>query len=55
MDDIVQKAGVRLVKIGTGTHAQTTGLLADVAPTCLGLLGLDSPESMTGVDLRNMI
>jgi len=55
MDDIVPKAGTHLIKVGTGPYAQTTGLLADVAPTCLGLLGLDAPESMTGVDLRNII
>lgn len=55
MDDIVPKVGTHLVKVGTGPRAQTTGLLADVAPTCLGLLGLDAPESMTGIDLRNII
>lgn len=55
IENITQKPGTNLIKIGTGTHAQTTGLLADVAPTCLGILGLDSPESMTGIDLRNVI
>jgi len=28
------------------------GTLADVAPTILGLLGLEKPQEMTGSDLR---
>jgi 2,3-bisphosphoglycerate-independent phosphoglycerate mutase len=28
------------------------GTLADVAPTMLGLMGLDVPKEMTGKDLR---
>jgi 2,3-bisphosphoglycerate-independent phosphoglycerate mutase len=55
MDDITPKAGTSLIKVGTGTNAQTTGLLADVCPTCLGLIGLDIPDSMTGVDLRRVL
>ncbi len=54
MNDITPKAGTHLVKVGTGAHAQVTGLLADVSPTCLGLVGMDIPDSMTGVDLRNV-
>ncbi|MGI5897931.1 MAG: 2,3-bisphosphoglycerate-independent phosphoglycerate mutase [Candidatus Dojkabacteria bacterium] len=49
------KAGIPLKKIGTGEKARTTGLLADVAPTVLGLLGMDIPANMTGVDLRSVI
>ena len=55
MDDITPKAGTSLIKVGTGANAQTTGLLADVCPTCLGLIGLDIPDSMTGVDLRRVL
>jgi len=54
ISNITPKAGVNLQKIGTGPSAKVTGLLADVAPTCLGLIGLNTPESMTGVDLRNV-
>ena len=31
------------------------GILADIAPTILGLLGLDKPEEMTGRDLLSSI
>ncbi len=54
LKDITPQAGTNLIKVGTGTKAQTTGLLADVGPTCLGLIGLAIPDSMTGVDLRNV-
>lgn len=53
--DITPIAGRKLIKIGTGQFASTTGLLADVGPTCLGLIGLNAPDSMTGVDLRSVI
>ena len=53
--DITAVAGKNIAKVGTGPNAATTGLLADVGPTCLGLIGLDVPDSMTGVDLRSVI
>jgi 2,3-bisphosphoglycerate-independent phosphoglycerate mutase len=53
--DITPVAGTKILKVGTGSNAQITGLLADVGPTCLGLIGLDIPETMTGVDLREII
>ena len=53
--DITPVTGRKIIKVGTGVNATTTGLLADVAPTCLGLIGLDAPDSMTGVDLRSVI
>ena len=53
--DITAVAGRNIAKVGTGPNAATTGLLADVGPTCLGLVGLDVPDSMTGVDLRSVI
>jgi len=53
--DILPQAGTKLIKVGTGQKAKVTGLLADVGPTCLGLVGLDIPDSMTGVDLRSVI
>jgi len=54
IDEITPKVGDKMIKVGTGKNANTTGLLADIAPTCLGILGLDIPDSMTGVDLRNI-
>jgi 2,3-bisphosphoglycerate-independent phosphoglycerate mutase len=35
-----------------GTRLRAGGILADVAPTVLGLLGIDLPSEMTGRDLR---
>ncbi|MBU1120142.1 2,3-bisphosphoglycerate-independent phosphoglycerate mutase [Patescibacteria group bacterium] len=53
--EIQPRVGVPILKIGTGHNAKVTGLLADLAPTCLGILGCDLPANMTGVDLRNML
>ena len=55
INEIEAKAGVPLLKIGTGSKARPTGLLADVAPTVLGLVGEDIPANMTGVDLRPLL
>ena len=54
-DQIVGKDGRSLVKIGTGESAKTTGILADVAPTVLGTMGVDLPDIMTGMDLNRVI
>jgi 2,3-bisphosphoglycerate-independent phosphoglycerate mutase len=35
-----------------GTRLRTDGALEDIAPTILGILGLEKPEEMTGKDLR---
>ena len=35
-------------------HLRENGSLADVAPTILGLLGIEKPAEMTGSDLRVM-
>jgi 2,3-bisphosphoglycerate-independent phosphoglycerate mutase len=55
INEIETKAGVPLVKVGTGSKARATGLLADIAPTTLGLLGMEIPANMTGVDLRPVL
>ncbi|MHC1716699.1 MAG: hypothetical protein AB9915_02325 [Candidatus Dojkabacteria bacterium] len=55
INEVESKAGVPLLKIGTGGKARPTGLLADVAPTVLGLMGEDIPANMTGVDLRPLL
>jgi 2,3-bisphosphoglycerate-independent phosphoglycerate mutase len=44
---------VPLVAVGTRTSSlRAGGSLRDVAPTVLGLLGIESPAEMTGRDLR---
>jgi len=35
-----------------GMQLRSGGALEDVAPTILSLLGIESPEEMTGRDLR---
>jgi 2,3-bisphosphoglycerate-independent phosphoglycerate mutase len=40
-----------LFKIGEGPDGQESGILADVAPTILYLLGIEKPDSMTGISL----
>ncbi|HEX6127058.1 MAG TPA: 2,3-bisphosphoglycerate-independent phosphoglycerate mutase [Pyrinomonadaceae bacterium] len=37
---------------GTGIQLRSDGSLCDVAPTILGMLGLEKPSEMTGSDLR---
>lgn len=53
--EIEPKAGVPMLRIGTGPKATTTGLLPDVAPTALGLIGVETPANMTGLDLRSVL
>ncbi|MGI6484317.1 MAG: 2,3-bisphosphoglycerate-independent phosphoglycerate mutase [Candidatus Dojkabacteria bacterium] len=55
LNEITPHQGVPQLKIGTGPKARATGILADVAPTVLGLLGMDIPSSMTGIDLRSVL
>jgi 2,3-bisphosphoglycerate-independent phosphoglycerate mutase len=35
-----------------GTRLRTDGALEDIAPTILGILGIEKPSEMTGKDLR---
>jgi 2,3-bisphosphoglycerate-independent phosphoglycerate mutase len=55
INEIERKARVPMLRIGTGPNAKVMGLLADVAPTVLGLIGMEVPANMTGVDLRAVI
>jgi 2,3-bisphosphoglycerate-independent phosphoglycerate mutase len=43
---------VILVSSATGVRLREGGSLRDVAPTMLGILGLEKPKEMTGEDLR---
>jgi 2,3-bisphosphoglycerate-independent phosphoglycerate mutase len=36
------------------TRLRDDGTLADVAPTILGILGIEKPAEMTGSDLRHV-
>jgi len=55
IDQMLGKDGRELEKVGTGEKAKITGILADVAPTVLGLMGVDIPGIMTGMDLARII
>jgi 2,3-bisphosphoglycerate-independent phosphoglycerate mutase len=55
LEQIQGKDGRDLEKIGTGDRAKPTGILADVAPTVLGSMGVDVPNVMTGMDLNKVI
>jgi 2,3-bisphosphoglycerate-independent phosphoglycerate mutase len=55
IEQINGKDSRKLEKIGTGNRAKTTGILADIAPTVLGSMGIDIPEIMTGMDLNKVI
>jgi 2,3-bisphosphoglycerate-independent phosphoglycerate mutase len=39
---------------GNGTRLRDNGTLADIAPTILGVLGIEKPAEMTGSDLRHL-
>jgi len=42
------------IKLGTGKSAVERGILADIAPTVLKLLGLEPADEMTGMDLLSV-
>lgn len=44
-----------VIKVGTGSRANPTGILADVAPTVLGILGVKKGKDMTGVNLMDVL
>jgi 2,3-bisphosphoglycerate-independent phosphoglycerate mutase len=43
---------VPVIVTDTGVELRDGGILADVAPTALDLLGIPQPEAMTGSSLR---
>lgn len=47
--------GKKAVKLGTGHDIPVSGMLADVAPTILALMGIEAPESMTGLNLLEVL
>lgn len=44
-----------ILKLGTGDRATAAGILADVAPTCLDIIGIEHSASMTGVNLMEVL
>lgn len=47
--------GEKAIKLGTGDAAKPAGILADVAPTCLAIIGVEPSPSMTGVNLIEVL
>jgi 2,3-bisphosphoglycerate-independent phosphoglycerate mutase len=43
------------IKLGTGERGVPTGILADVAPTCLDIIDVSKAPSMTGVNLMEVL
>ena len=46
--------GGNVTKVGTGKDAVERGILADIAPTVLSLMGLQPGPDMTGIDLLSV-
>ncbi len=53
--EITQSDPKKVVKVGTGSKANVTGILADVAPTVLHILNVEPPQSMIGIDILSVI
>ncbi|GAB4162085.1 MAG: 2,3-bisphosphoglycerate-independent phosphoglycerate mutase [Candidatus Dojkabacteria bacterium] len=45
----------KLLRIGTGERAVASGILADVIPTALSMLGIEQAQTMTGVNLLEVL
>jgi 2,3-bisphosphoglycerate-independent phosphoglycerate mutase len=54
-EQLTMKKDEKAIKVGTGDKAVAAGILADVAPTCLAILDLEAPPSMTGVNLMEVL
>ncbi|MBD3329199.1 2,3-bisphosphoglycerate-independent phosphoglycerate mutase [Candidatus Dojkabacteria bacterium] len=55
-DELNASPGDKIQKVGFGDWAKdATGILADVTPSVLGVLGIDKPAAMTGLDLINSL
>jgi len=54
-DEIKPLPGESALKVGTGIEQNPTGMLADVAPTVLGVLNVEPSPDMTGFDLIDVI
>lgn len=54
-EEITRRKDDKIVKIGHGVDQNPTGMLADVTPTTLDILGIEPPSSMTGINLLDVI
>ncbi len=54
-EEMIRKKTDKIFKLGEGFDQNPTGMLADVAPTVLDVLGIEPPSSMTGVNLLDVI
>lgn len=54
-NQITQKKNDLISKIGMGREAPVTGMLADIAPTMLAILGIEKPDSMSGLNLLKVL
>ena len=54
-EETVREKNDDILKLGFGVSQDPTGMLADVAPTTLNILGIDPPSTMTGVNLLDVI
>ena len=54
-EETIRKKDEDILKLGFGVNQEPTGMLADVAPTTLNILGIDPPATMTGVNLLDVI
>jgi 2,3-bisphosphoglycerate-independent phosphoglycerate mutase len=54
LNQCVAEKGDEIVKVGSGATA-VTGMLADVAPTILNIIGLEPTQNMTGIDLLQVL
>ncbi len=54
-DETIRRADEKISKLGFGVEQTPTGMLADVAPTTLDILGIDPPSTMTGINLLDVI
>lgn len=53
--ELVVEKGMTVLKLGTGKETISSGLLSDIAPTVLEVLGVEPLQEMTGVNLLDVI
>ncbi len=54
-DEMKKQGDEEISRLGFGISQEPTGMLADVTPTVLDILGIEPPSSMTGVNLLDVI
>ncbi len=54
-EETIRKKDEQISKLGFDVNQNPTGMLADVAPTTLDILGIEAPSTMTGVNLLDVM